>query len=326
MISRRAFIAGAIAVVSAPLANAQKTGETVRRVGYLNAGTPAMGAPLLDAFRRGLRELGYVEGRNLRIEARWAEGYVERLPRLATELVQLKVDVIVTGGAPQVLAAKHATSTIPIVMVAGADPVALGFAASLARPGGNITGLSNMATETAGKLVQFAHEIVPKATRVAILMSDNPTMKDNWIDAQKAGKQLKLRLVPVKAKNPEELEGAFASALKEKAEVLVVPADPFFSSQLKRIVELAARRKLPSVWSRSEFVRDGGLISYGPNYTELYRRAAIFVDKIFKGSKPGEIPFEQPTKFELVVNRKTAQALGIKIPQSILLQANEVIE
>jgi putative ABC transport system substrate-binding protein len=210
--------------------------------------------------------------------------------------------------------------------MAGADPVALGFAASLARPGGNITDLSNMVTETAGKLVQFAHEIAPKATRVAILMSDNPTMKDNWIDAQKAGKQLKLRLIPVRAKNPEELEGTFTSMLKEKAEVLVVFGDPVFNWERKRIVELAARGKLPAVYYRSDFVRDGGLISYGPNYTELYRRAAIFVDKIFKGSKPGEIPFEQPTKFELVVNRKTAQALGIKIPQSILLQANEVIE
>jgi putative ABC transport system substrate-binding protein len=313
-------------VASPALAQARKAGDSPWRVGFLNAGSPESSNYLLEALKRGLRELGYIEGKNVSYVVRWAQGYVDRLPKLASELLDSRVDVIVTAGPPQVRAVGEATKTLPIVMASGADPVAMGFAASLSRPGGNITGLTNLATETAGKLVQFAHEIVPSANKVALLMSGSPSMKDNLIDAQRAGRQLGLELVGVTAKSPDEIEGAFTKLAAEKAELLVVFTDSFLFSQRKAIVELAARRKLPAVYTRGEFVREGGLISYGINLADAFRRSAVFVDKIFKGANPGELPFEQPTRFETVVNLKTASLLRIRLPQSILLRADEVIQ
>lgn len=320
---RRQFLIASGALLAIPtVAHAQRS---PKRIGFLNIGSPATSIHLLQAIRTGMQELGYVDGRDFVIEVRWAQGDVDRLATLARELVALPVDVIVAGGPPQVRAARQATSTIPIVMASGADPVALGFAASLSRPGGNITGSTNMATETAGKLVEFAHELVPGTTRIAIMLSDSPSMKDNLADAQQAAARLNCRLIPASVANAGQIDSAFAQALKGGAEALVVVTDAFLMSQRKAIVDLAARRRLPAVYTRKEYVEAGGLVSYGVNLTALWRRAAVFIDKIFKGAKPGEIPFEQPTTFELVLNMRTAKALGLTIPQSVLLRADHVI-
>ena len=323
---RNILIALGAGVLATSLGSFAQEQRKVWRIGFLNGGSPATAGQNFDAFRQGLRELNYVESRNVLIEARWGEGRMESLPRLAAELVQLKVDVIVTSGSPLVQVLQQATTTIPIVMASGADPTVLGFASSLARPGGNVTGLSNMSTETTAKLVELAREIAPGASRVAVLHSGTPAMAANWSDARKAGEALKIALVPVKATNANEIQGAIGAMKKERVGAIIVPADVFFLTERKKILELAGQAKLPAVYARREYVEEGGLISYGLNLTDMFRRSASFVDKIFKGAKPGDLPIEQPTKFELVINMKTARALGMKIPQSVLFRADRVIE
>ena len=280
-----------------------------------------------EAFRDELRILGYIEGRNLSIEYRGSAGDDARLPELAAELVQLKVDVIVTNSGLPPAAAKRATSTIPIVTAATADPVGQGLVASLARPGGNLTGLSMLSTDLTEKRVQMLREFVPKATRIAVLAmkgtSSTPLLLANMRTvAQKMG----LTLIVQEVNEPEALPGAFAAMQSAGAQVLIVQQAPFTAANRKLILELAAKYRLPGMFDIRLFVDGGGLISYGPSLPDLFRRAAHYVDKIFKGAKPADLPVEQPTKFELFINRKTAKALGLTIPKSLLLSADEVIE
>lgn len=280
-----------------------------------------------EAFRDELRILGYIEGRNLSIEYRGSAGDDARLPELAAELVQLKVDVILTNSGLPPAAAKRATSTIPIVTAATADPVGQGLVASLARPGGNLTGLSMLSTDLTEKRVQMLREFVPKATRIAVLAmkgtsSTPPLLANMRTVAQKMG----LTLIVQEVNEPEALPGAFAAMQSAGAQVLIVQQSPFTGANRKLILELAAKYRLPGMFDIRLFVDGGGLISYGPSLPDLFRRAAHYVDKIFKGAKPADLPVEQPTKFELFINRKTAKALGLTIPQSLLLSADEVIE
>jgi putative ABC transport system substrate-binding protein len=321
---RQLLIAGPALFASPLLAVAQQ--PRIWRMGFLVAGSSASLGHLLEALKHGLRELDYVEGHNLAVEARWARGQMALLPGLAAELVRLNVDLIVAGGAPAVQAAQKATRVIPIIMGAVNDPVGLGFADSLARPGGNITGLSNMGDETTGKLVELAHEIVPEASRAAVLLSGDAASQTKWNDAQKTAKALKLSLMPIKAANAQQIETAFAEMVKERIGALIVPADTFLNTQRKMIVELAARNKLPAVYARREYATDGGLVSYGLSLTDLFRRCAAYADRIFKGARPGELPIEQPAKFELVLNLKTAKGLGVRISPPLLLRADEVIQ
>ena len=274
-----------------------------------------------------MRELGYVEGKNLAVEWRFADGKNERLPGLATELVQLKVDFILTAGEPPTGAAQKATTTIPIVMGNSIDPVGSGFVASLARPGGNITGLSSLLGDLGPKHFEMLRSMVPRLSRVAVLM--NPTnpghamiLKSVQTAAQKSG----AKLLPVQARNPQEIESAFSTMARENAEAVIVANDGVFAQDQRRIAELAAQHRLPSVTLRREYAEAGGLMSYGPSFLDQYRRAASYVDKILKGAKPADLPVEQPTKFELVINGKTAKALGLKIPQSLMISADKVIQ
>jgi putative ABC transport system substrate-binding protein len=281
----------------------------------------------LEDFRDALHELGYVEGKNVQLEVRWGNGEFERLPALAAELVQLKVDVIVAASSPSVLAARKATSTIPIVMPVSSDPVGDGLVASLAHPGGNITGLSMMAPELGEKRLQLLRETFPEASRaVAVLW--NPAyagMRARFEEAKVAAPKLGLTVRSVEVRDTRELDVAFEAVVREHPEALVL-SDPFTLSQRARIVEFAAEHRLPAIYESSDFVDVGGLMSFGPNISSLYRGAAVYVDKILKGAKPGELPIEQPTKFELVLNMKTAKALGISFPASVLLRADKLIE
>ena len=280
-----------------------------------------------EAFRDELRILGYIEGRNLSIEYRGSAGDDARLPELAAELVQLKVDVILTNSGLPPAAAKRATSTIPIVTAATADPVGQGLVASLARPGGNLTGLSMLSTDLTEKRVQMLREFVPKATRIAVLAmkgtSSTPPLLANM---RTVAQKMDLTLIVQEVNEPEALPGAFAAMQSAGAQVLIVQQSPFTGANRKLILELAAKYRLPGMFDIRLFVDGGGLISYGPSLPDLFRRAAHYVDKIFKGAKPADLPVEQPTKFELFINRKTAKALGLTIPQSLLLSADEVIE
>ncbi len=281
----------------------------------------------LQAFRQGLRELGYVEGQNIAIEFRWAEGKYDRLPGLAAELVRLKVNVIVASGPPAIQAAKQATETIPIVMAAIADAVAAGFVASLARPGGNITGLSLMLPELVGKQLELLKEVVPKVSRVALLGNPaNPPYAQQVRQAQDAARALGVRLQPLEARDPSEIDKAFAAITTERADAVIVLPDTVLLDHRTRIADHAVRRRLPTVSGQSEQAEGGGLLAYGPSISDGVRRAATYVDKILKGAKPADLPVEQPTKFELVINLKTAKALGLTIPPSLLQRADEVIQ
>ena len=327
---RRTFLAGTGAVLlAAPLAaEAQQAGK-VYRIGFLSPASPSdpRVQRFLAAFRNGLGELGYVEGQTIAIESRWAAGKYERLPGLAAELVRLKMDVIVTAAVPAIRAAKEATSTIPIIMAVVVDPVATGLVASLARPGGNITGLSIMTPELVGKQLEMLKEVVPKASRVAVLWNPaNPGNAPQLRAAEVAARTLGVRLQPLEARGPREIDSAFAAMTKEGASAVVVLVDVVFIDQRTRIADLAATRRLPSVYGLPESVEAGGLMAYGPSYLYNYRRAAVYVDKILKGANPADLPVEQPTKFELVINLKTARTLALTIPQSLLLRADEVIE
>jgi putative ABC transport system substrate-binding protein len=282
---------------------------------------------LLEAFRHGLRELGYVEGQNIVIESRWAEGNYDRLPGLAAELVGLKMDVIVAAAVPAIRAAKEATRTIPIIMATVVDPVATGLVASLARPGGNITGLSTMAPAVVGKQLEMLKQVVPDASRVAVLWNPaNPGNAPQLREAEVAAKTFGLRLQPLEARNPNDFDGAFVMMTRQQAGGLIVLVDAMFNEHRTRIADLAAKGRLPAVYGLPEHAEAGGLMAYGASRPELFRRAATYVDKILKGAKPADLPVEQPTKFELVINAKTAKALGLTIPPSVLLRADQVIQ
>jgi putative tryptophan/tyrosine transport system substrate-binding protein len=318
----------ALGLLLAPLAaTAQQPGK-VYRVGFLSAGFPRPDRdPSVDAFRQGLRELGYVEGQNLVIEYRGAEGRDERLPDLATALVRLPVDVVVAAGPTAIRAAQHATRTIPIVMTGTADPVGDGFVASLARPGGNITGMSLQMVELPGKRLELLKETVPQRTRVAVLA--NPTFEVNTLYLRNltvAAQALGLHLHVMEVPRADELDAAFVAITRTGADALMVLSDPALMDNLAgRVADLAATHRLPAMYNWKMYVKAGGLMSYGPSLPDSHRRAATYVDKILKGVKPADLPVEQPTKFELVINLKTAQALGLTIPPSILFQADEVI-
>jgi putative tryptophan/tyrosine transport system substrate-binding protein len=295
----------------------------VSRIGFLSSGSLASSAPLAEAFRKGLRELGYVEGKNIIIEYRDGKGRLDRLPGLAADLVRLNVDIIVTGGRPSTRAAQQATSTIPIVMAASGNPVGNRFVASLARPGGNITGLTTIRGDLTGKRLELLQEAVSKISRVAVLWG--PPAASNFKDAEAAARLLGLEFQSLEVRSPGDLEGAFQAATKERAQALVALRNPVIFNQRKRIVELAMKSRLPAIYDDREFVEAGGLMSYGTNQADLYRRAATYVDKILKGAKPADLPVEQPTKFEFVINLKTAKQIGLTIPPNVLARADRVI-
>ncbi len=310
-------------VLTVPRALLAQQQQRIYRIGML---VPANLAPM-EAFTQGLRELGYVDGRNIAIENPWVEGTREGFDDLAVDLVRSKVDLIVTWGTPATKAAKQATSTIPVIMVGVGDPVGAGLVASLARPGGNITGVTNLDVGLAAKRLELLKEVLPKLTRVVVLRNPtNPSGVLQFAETQAAARSLGMALQLVDARSPKEIEGAFAAMAKTRAGALTVLADPLFISWQKQIANLAMTGRLPSVFARRENAEAGGLMSYGPNLTDLFRQAATYVDKILKGAKPGDLPIEQPTRFYLVINSKTAKALGIKIPQSVLLRADKVIE
>jgi putative ABC transport system substrate-binding protein len=313
------------ASLAASLAVDAQPPEKVYRIGMLERTSPAINAANLDGFRQGLRELGYVEGKNFVIEYRSADGRDERFPALATELVRLKVDLIVTRGTPATLAAKNATGTIPVIIVGVGDPVGQGIVASLARPGANVTGLAPMVTETYQKRVQLLRELVPRVARIAALFNmSNPALPPQWKEVELAAGSLGMQAQLLDVRRPEDLGPAFDAAVRQRIDGLVVGLDTLTQANRRQIVELAARHRLPAIYATSEFL--GGLAAYGVNYADTYRQAASFVDRVFKGAKPADLPMEQPTKFELVLNLKTAKALGLTIPPSLLLQADQVIQ
>jgi len=294
-------------------------------IGYLVSGSRGLSAASVTAFRQGLSETGYVEGKNVAIEYRWAEGSYDRLPALAADLVDLKVDVIVASGAA-VLVAKGATSTIPIVFFGG-DPVAAGWATSLARPGGNLTGFSNFVTELMPKRFELLSELVPQAGVIALLVNPNSASAERQTrDVQEAARAKGVQLIILKAGTESEIDAAFASLVQLHAGALLVGADPFFNSRREKLVALSARFAVPAIYEWREFAERGGLISYGPSQAGLWRQVGIYAGRILKGAKPADLPVQQPTTFELVVNLNTARALGLTVPPSILARADEVIE
>ena len=326
MIDRRTFVcsvAGGLLVT--PLAaRAQQAGK-VYRIGILEAIPASQNAANLDALRKGLREMGYVEGRNLIIEYRSADGRADRFPDLTSELIRLKVDLIVTRGTPAARAAKNATETIPIVMATMGDPRAI--VASFARPGGNITGVTTFSTELTAKRIELLKELVPNLSRVALLHNmGNPAAPPEWEETKMAARSLGLQAELLDVRSQGDLGRAFELAARQHVDALLVGADGLTQLHQQEIIDLVARNRLPAAYAAREFVQAGGLIAYGVNYPDLYFRFATFVDKIFKGAKPGELPVEQPAKFELVINLKTAKALGLTIPQSLLLRADEVLQ
>jgi putative ABC transport system substrate-binding protein len=325
---RLATIAAVLVLFSAPLAvEAQQPGK-VYRVGILtnNASDPAE-ARLWQAFRQGLRELGWIEGANILLEFRGAEGNPARLPELAADLVRLKVDLIMARSSQFVQPAKEATSSIPIVFVVHADPVRLGHVASLARPGGNITGLANLQTDIGPKELEILISAVPGSKRIAVLWNpDTPSHTPGLKAVEEAGRPLRVQVQAFGARTASELEGAFAAMARARAQAVLVYASPFSFAERDRVAALAIKYRLPAMFGVKEAVEAGGLMSYAPNYADLYRRGAVYVDKILKGAKPANLPVEQATKFELVINLKTAKVLGLTIPQSVLGRADQIIQ
>ena len=324
----RFYLALFLAIVAAgPPVDAQQASK-IAKIGLLVQTTPAAAAHLIEAFRQGLRELGYVEGKAFVLELRYGEARAERLPGLARELVGLKVDVIVAGGADTATAAvKRESQTIPIVMVSTTDPVGTGFVASLARPGGNITGLSNISSELSGKRLELLRETMPGLSRVAVLW--NPDVRGAVLDykgTESSAHSLRLELHSVEVPRAEDLDRAFSDVTKQRPHAVVVLQNPVGFANRSKIASFAQRNRLPSMYPQREYVDAGGLISYGPSLSDLFRRAATYVDKILKGAKPGELPVEQPTQFELVINLKTAQAIGLTMPPSLLRRADQVIQ
>jgi putative ABC transport system substrate-binding protein len=314
-----------VLLITAPPAQAQQLTK-VPRIGFLFGSSPSAQLARVEAFRRGLREAGYIEGQNIIIEYRSADGKVDRLPALAAELVVLKVDVIVSSGPGATRPAKDATATIPIVMTNDNDPVGNGFVASLARPGGNITGLSTLARELSGKRLEFLKQIVPKLSRVAVLGdSKEPGNAQSLRETEIAAEAFGVKLQYIEIQGPKDVETAFRDASKGRAEGVLVLGGPVFGNQRTELVHFAAKSRLPAIYHRPEFVEDGGLMSYATSFTELFHRAATYVDKILKGAKPADIPVEQPTKFEFVINLKTAKQIGLTIPPNVLTRADRVI-
>jgi ABC-type uncharacterized transport system substrate-binding protein len=298
----------------------------VPQVGYVFATTSSESPDLLRAIREGLRELGYMEGRSIALEVRWAEGRYERIPALVAELVHLKVDILVVAATPGALAAKSATSTIPVVMVAVGDPVGSGLVASLARPGGNLTGLSLLNPELHGKRLELLKDILPRISRVATFTNPgNPSHELFWKETQVAAKALALQLQPVEVRGPEDFAGAFGAAAGSHAGAIIAFDDPLTLGYSTQIVALAAKHRLPVIYGFREFPEVGGLMSYGANRRDLYRRTTVFVDKILKGAKPADLPVEQPTKFEFIINLKAAKQIGLTIPPNVLVRADKVI-
>jgi putative ABC transport system substrate-binding protein len=322
---RREFIAG-LGALAWPLAARAQQPAKLPTIGFLGPNTSSLDSPRVGAFVQRLRELGRIDGRNVAIEYRWAEGRTERLSEFAAEFVRLKVDVIVTSATPPVIAAKQATSIIPIVFAAVGDPVGTGLVTSLARPGGNVTGLSLQATDLAGKRLDLLREVVPGLRRLAVMANVSaPPAVLEIAEVQTTARALGLEVVASEIRRAEDIAPAFES-FKGRAEALYVCNDPLVTTNRIRINTLALGMGLPTMYNVREFVGAGGLMSYGPNFLDLYRRAAEFVDMILRGAKPAEIPVEQPTKFDLVINLTTAKALGLKVPEAFLLRADEVIE
>ena len=314
-------------VASAPLAASAQEARKLPRIGFLGNSTATLEANLVGPFRDGLRDLGYVEGRNILIEYRWAEGNYERFPSLIAELIALKADVIVTAGTPAAIAVKKATASIPLVMVAVGDPVGTGLVASLGRPGGNATGLTSIAPELEGKRLELLKEVLPKVSRVVVLWNPaNAYQIGSEKEVQAAAKVLHILVASLPVRNREELGNALAAIPREHADAVLVLADRLLLHNRERIADFVITNHLPTMNAYRELVEAGGLISFGPSYAVMHRQAATYVDKILKGAKPADLPVEQPAKFELVINLKSARALGITIPQSVLARADEVIQ
>jgi ABC-type uncharacterized transport system substrate-binding protein len=315
-----------LALVSVHFAEAQQPTK-IPRIGFLAAVSLSANSARFEAFRQGLRELGYMEGKNIIIEWRSSEGKADRLPALAAELVRLNVDMIVSGGSTATRPAKEATNTIPIVMAQDTDPVGNGFVASLARPGGNITGLATLAPELSGKQLELMKEIVPRLSRVAVLGTSTrsgnaQSLKETELAAGAFG--VKLQYLDILS--PKDIETAFRAASKGRADAVLVLTSPFATSQRTQIADLAVKNRLPAIYDRAEFVEDGGLMTYSVSSTDLFRRAAIYVDKILKGAKPADLPVEQPIKFEFIINLKAAKQIGLTIPPNVLARADKVIK
>ena len=325
-LSRRAILGGALSILVAPVRAFGQSPPKVARVGVLRTPPAAPSDPATDGFRQGLRELGYVEGQNIHLEFRWADGRPERIPALAAELVQANPDVLVTGGEQAILALKRATSTIPIVMGASNDPVGARLVDSLARPGTNVTGMTVVAPEVSRKRLQLLKEVLPRATRIAVLADPSyPATTLDLAETRRAAQTLGLRLETVDVRTPAEIEPAIVAA-RDRADALLPVGDPFLTSHRARIAELAAKYRIPAIYYWREFVEAGGLMAYGPNLRDSYRRAATFVDKILKGARPSDLPVERPTTFELTINLKTAKAQGLTIPPAVLVRADHIIE
>jgi putative ABC transport system substrate-binding protein len=326
---RRFLIALGAGVLAVPRGSLAQQQAKVARIGFLYHGSrqSSLDTGRYQAFVQGMRELGYVEGTNFTVEARFADGKFERLPALASELVRLKMDVIVATGTPTYRALQHATTTIPVVITVTFDPVGDGFAASMARPGGNITGLSISAADLGSKLLELLKAAVPKLSRVAVLVNpENPAHPPRVIRIMSAAQKVGIQVVLAEAGPVQEIEREFAMMAKERANAAIILADGFFLQESRPIAAQALKHRLPSISQLREYAEAGGLMSYGPNSVDNFRRAATYVDKILKGARPGDLPFEQPTRYQLVINHKTATALGLTIPQALLRQADEVIQ
>jgi len=325
---RKVLIAFGLAALATPLALFAQQPVKVYRIGWLVGGPSSVDRDFsfLADMKKSLSDLGYNEGKNIAFDLRFSEGKSERLADLAVELVALKPDVIISGATPGTRAVKQVTTTIPIVMVGVSDPVGAGFVATLAHPGGNITGVANLGLDTAAKPLELLHTVVPKASRVALLVPDNPAIPAIVNAIREAAQGLRITVLPKTVRASDEIESAFASMVKEKAEALVVVADTVTMVNRQRIAELAAANRLPAIYQYSVQVEAGGLLSYGPNPRDLEKILASYIDKIFKGAKPGDLPVQQPTEFELAINMGTAKALGITFPPEILLRADRVIQ
>ncbi len=320
------FTLCALLCVNSYPAKAQES-KNIPRVGFLSAATAENDADRLAVFREGLRDLGYIETKNISIQYRFAEGKLERLPELAAGLARLNVNIIVTARNEAVQASKNATQTIPIVMAFSGDPVGAGFVATLARPGGNITGLSRINIELTAKRLELLNEVMPSATRIAVLYNPEGRVPVLSLkEAQSAAIKLRLQIQALEMQAPEDIDNAFRSAVRERAEAVMTLAGGFTGFNRKRIVNLAAKSRLPAMYNNARFVADGGLMSYAADQREEFRRAALYVDKILKGAKPGELPIEQPTKFELMMNLRTAKQIGLTIPPNVLARADRVIK
>jgi putative ABC transport system substrate-binding protein len=319
------YVLGAAAVT--PVAAQAQQAAKIRRIGFLGNSTAALEANLVGPFRNELRVLGYEEGRNIHIEYRWADGNYSRFPSLVAELLAANVEVIVTAGTPATLAVKRATSTVPLVMVAVGDPIGVGIVQSLARPGGNITGLSSIAPELEGKRLELLREIVPTLSHVAVFWNPaNAFHISSMTQVRVAAEKLQLKLLNLAVSKTEDLDGAFDAILSAKPQALLILADRVYLHNRKRMMDFATANRLPSVLPYRELVEAGGLMSFGPSYEDMHKRAADFVEKILRGAKPNDLPVELPTKFDLRVNVKAAEAIGVKIPEAFLLRADQVIE